>query len=70
MPTPEQVLSGFREIASTWRWLAIAWHAYLAVLVVGLVLGVRLSRRVTGILVALPLLSVSALAWRSGNPCD
>jgi len=36
MPTPEQVLSGLREIANTWRWLAIAWHAYLAVLVVSL----------------------------------
>lgn len=68
MPTPEQVLSGLGEVANTWEWLAVAWHVYLAVLVLGLVLGVRPSRRASGILVTLPLLSVSALAWRSGNP--
>ena len=68
MPTPEQILGGLREIANAWRWLAVVWHAYLAVSVVGLALGVRPSKRVSGILVVLPLLSVSALSWKSGNP--
>jgi hypothetical protein len=68
VPIPEQILNGLGEIATTWRWLAVIWHAYLAVLVIGLALGVRPPRRVSGILVGLPLLSVSALAWWSGNP--
>ena len=68
MPTPQQVLNGLGEIAGTWTWLAVIWHAYIAVLVVGLVLGVRPPRRLGGILVGLPLLSVSGLAWWSGNP--
>jgi hypothetical protein len=67
MPTPEQVLGGLGEIANTWRWLAVAWHVYFAVLVVGLVLGVRPSTRVSGTLVVVPLLSVGVLAWGSGN---
>jgi hypothetical protein len=68
VPTPEQVLSGLADIAAAWSWLAIIWHAYLAVLVIGLGLGVRPPRRVGGILAGLPLLSVSALAWWGGNP--
>lgn len=48
--------------------LAVAWHVYLAFLVVLLLVGHRGSRRVWGVLLALPLLSVGSLAWYSGNP--
>jgi hypothetical protein len=68
MPTPEQILSGLGEIANNWRTVAIAWHVYFAAIALGLMSGARPSRRVAGILLALPLFSVSALAWVSGNP--
>ncbi len=68
MPSPEQILNGLTNIANQWWLLATAWHVYFAVLVVGLVLGARPSKRTAGILLALPLLSVSALAWTAANP--
>jgi hypothetical protein len=68
MPSPEAILNGLSSIANQWWLLAAAWHAYFAVLVVGLILGARPSKRIGGILLALPLLSVSALAWTAANP--
>jgi hypothetical protein len=68
MPTPEQILNSLRTIANQWQTLAVVWHVYFAVLAVGLVLGVRPSKRLGGILLGLPFLSVSALAWVSANP--
>lgn len=68
MPTVEQILSGLREIANTWRAVAIIWHAYFAALAVVLVFGIRPSKRVFGISLGLPLLSVSIIAWASLNP--
>ena len=68
MPTQEQLLCGLGAIANSLRWLAVVWHAYLAALLIGLIAGVRPSRRLAGILAVLPLLSVSALAWKGGIP--
>jgi hypothetical protein len=68
MPAPELILDGLSKIANQWWLLAVAWHAYFAVLLGGLLLGVRPSQRVAGILLALPLLSVSLLAWTAANP--
>lgn len=68
MPTPEQIHNSLSEIANTWQLIAILWHLYFAVLTVGLIKGARPTRRITGILLVLPLLSVSGLAWLSGNP--
>lgn len=68
MPTPDQILAGLSRTANDWRFLAIAWHLYYGAVALFLVLGGRPSRRGTGILLAMPLLSVSSLAWASGNP--
>ncbi len=68
MPGPEEILAGLGEIANQWRWLAVAWHVYFGAFALGLAAGVRCSRRLAGILIALPLLSVSALAWAHANP--
>jgi len=68
MPTPQQILLGLTEIANQWQALAIAWHVYFAALVVGLALGVRPSKRIAGVLLGMPLLSVSALTWMAANP--
>ncbi len=68
MPTVEQVLLGLSEIANNWRPLAVFWHAYFAALVIVLILGIRPSKRIVGLLLAFPLLSVSIIAWVYSNP--
>ncbi len=68
MPTPEQILDGLTHIANQWQTLAIVWHIYFAILAGGLALGVRPTKRVGAILLALPLISVSVLAWLTANP--
>jgi len=68
MPTSEQLLFGLKEIANQWRLLAMIWHAYFGAIGIALLLGVRPPRRASGFLLALPLLSVSVVAWLSSNP--
>lgn len=68
MPTTDEILVGLSTIANDWRLLAIFWHGYFAALVFGHFAGLRLKGRLFGILLAVPLLSVSALAWTHGNP--
>lgn len=68
MPSSEQILAGLGAIANAWKPVSILWHGYFAVLVLGLLFGVRPPRRIAGVLLCLPLLSVSALAWLSANP--
>lgn len=68
MPSPDQILSSLSTIANQWSILAVIWHLYFAALAVALLAGVRPSRRIVGVLLALPLFSVSALAWLSANP--
>lgn len=68
MPTPEQILLSLTQIANQWQGLAIVWHVYFAVLAIGLALGIRPSKQIGGVLLGLPLLSVSVLAWMAANP--
>jgi gluconolactonase len=68
MPAADHVLAGLKEIANTWQPLAVLWHVYVAVVVLLLLAGRRPSRRILGVLIALPLVSVSVLAGVSGNP--
>jgi hypothetical protein len=68
MPSSEAILSGLTAIANEWRELALIWHVGLATLIVALLAGWRPSNRSGGALLIAPVLSVSALAWASGNP--
>ena len=68
MPSTEAILSSAAAIANGWRALAIAWHVAIILLVAAIALGWRPSHRLLGLLLAVPLVSVSALAWTSGNP--
>jgi hypothetical protein len=63
MPTPAQILSDQSAIANSWTSLAIVWHVYVAALVLLLAFRVRPGRRLMGVLLTLPLFSVSAMAW-------
>ena len=68
MPTPEQIVDGLRDIANRWVPLAILWHGYFGLGLLALGLGNRPGRKGAGVFLGIPLLSVSALAWASGNP--
>ncbi len=68
MPTVDQILLGLKETANRWQAVAICWHIYFSSITIVLLSGIRPSKRVSGLLVALPLLSVSMIAWESSNP--
>ena len=68
MPTADQILNGLWEIANIWKIVSILWHIYFGAFVVVLAMGVRPSKRIAGLLLGLPLLSVSVFAWLSSNP--
>jgi hypothetical protein len=68
VPAVDEILIGLREIANAWRFVAIIWHVYFGALVVALAAGIRPSRRVAGVLLGLPLVSVSTMAWLAANP--
>jgi hypothetical protein len=68
MPTAREILDGLETIANDWRALAIVWHLVLAGWLIALGLGWRPGKRLAASLLAVPLASVSALAWLSDNP--
>jgi hypothetical protein len=68
MPSPDTILSGLAAIANDWRWLAMGWHVWLAMLTGLLVGGWRPSVRTAAWLLIAPLVSVAIVAWLSGNP--
>ena len=68
MPSSQQILEGLADVTNGWRSLAIAWHVVLGAFLSALLLGWRPGKRLTGLLLAAPIASVSALAWATGNP--
>jgi hypothetical protein len=68
VPGPQAILESLQAIANRWSLLAVAWHAYFALILLALALGMRPTRRAAGIAVALPLISVAALALLERNP--
>lgn len=66
MPSPEVLLTELGSIANDWRWLAIGWHLIFAGLFFALFVGWRPRARLLGLVA--PLVSVSVVAWLSGNP--
>jgi hypothetical protein len=68
MPSADMILSGLTSIANEWWAIAVLWHAYVAALLVAITRRRARSPRLVGMLLVLPLLSVSALAWLAHNP--
>ncbi|MGZ5516025.1 MAG: hypothetical protein ACXWHD_12915 [Candidatus Aminicenantales bacterium] len=68
MPTPAQILEVLGRISNDQTKLAILWHALLAALIVALIAGWRPTKKAGATALAVPLLSVSVLAWFYGNP--
>jgi len=68
MPSPETILNLAATTANQYRTIAIGWHVLFGMLLLALLGGWRPSNRSAGYLLAAPFLSVSTLAWMSGNP--
>src|SRR5689334_17516280 len=68
MPTVDTLLASAAAIANEWRPLAFAWHLALMWCATLVLFGWRPTRRVIAMLIATPLVSVSAVAWLAGNP--
>jgi hypothetical protein len=67
MITTAEILESLERGARDWPAVALAWHALAALIVVALAAGLRPSRRYFGAVLSLPLFSVSAVSWTSGN---
>ena len=68
MPSPGAIVEGLRVIANDAIALAVVWHLLLAAACIALALGWCPSQRSAGALLSVPVASVSALAFRYGNP--
>ena len=69
-PTPEGIISSLTELAIKWQLAGVFWHLYFAVFIFALIFGKRPSKRIAGLLLALPFLSVSILAFTIFNPVN
>jgi hypothetical protein len=68
MPTKTEILAGLARAAGDGFVIALAWHVLVAAAVVAAFVGWRPARRTLELLLCLPLVSVSALAFAVGNP--
>jgi len=68
MPTPTEILNGLALTANEMTILAVVWHVLAALAIIGIIFGWRPSRKMGASLLAIPLLSVSILAWIYSNP--
>lgn len=68
MPTAREILESLARAANEGMTLAFYWHVALFLAVAALLVGKwRPKKRTAGILLALPLASVSGAAWSTGN---
>jgi hypothetical protein len=68
MPATQQILAGLGLIANRFSPVAIGWHFVVLGVVFAVALGWRPSRRIAGMILTLPLMSVSLFALLTGNP--
>ncbi|MGE5457459.1 MAG: hypothetical protein ACM3RX_03815 [Methanococcaceae archaeon] len=68
MTSTEQILSGLQNIVNEYSFFAIIWHILFYILFAALIFKWKPSNITLSVLLCLPLISVSALAWIIGNP--
>jgi len=68
MPRPQEIISGLNSIANDYKLFAVIWHVIIYFLLLALVAQWEPSNRLLGTLICLPLFTVAAFAWLSGNP--
>lgn len=67
MPSAQDILTGLQTLANQYYAIAILWHAVFYLALAALVGTWRPGRRTVALFLVLPLLSVAALAWMTGN---
>ncbi len=68
MPSPSDIVAGLQRLANDAYPYAILWHVAVGCALALLARGWRPLPRAAGLWSILPLVSVSAFAWASGNP--
>lgn len=68
MTSSELILSGIQTIVTENKSIAIIWHVLFYILFAALMIKWKPANKVLASLLCLPLISVSTLAWISGNP--
>jgi hypothetical protein len=63
-----EILEGLQATANDYSTIAIIWHAVFYILIILLLTIWKPTNRLLGTLLCIPLLSVAAIAWISGNP--
>jgi hypothetical protein len=67
MPKTEEILHGLQTITNSYSTFAIIWHTIFYLLLAALIARWQPSNKILAVLICLPLLSVAAFAWLSGN---
>lgn len=68
MTSIEQILSSVQSTVDKFWIIAVIWHVLFYSLIVALLLKWSPPKKLSGILLCLPLLSVSVFSWIAGNP--
>ena len=68
MATAAEISDQLKNISNELAWLALLFHVFILLFLILLFKGLRMKKRLLGILLSLPLLSVSLIAWMYGNP--
>lgn len=64
----EEIIAGLQAIVNNYSLISTLWHIVIYVLIILLIFGWHPSNKLMAILFCLPVVSVSILAWYSGNP--
>jgi hypothetical protein len=68
MPTSQEILAGLAGTANDYWLVAAGWHAIFLILIFLLFSGWRPRKMMAGMILVLPLLSVSVFAFLASNP--
>lgn len=68
MPTAGEILELLERISNELIIVAVIFHILVLGFIIAIVAGWRTSRKISGLLLSLPLLPVSLIAWSYGNP--
>ncbi len=67
MPNPEEILALLERISNELIVVAGVFHVLILGIVIAFAKGWRPSKKIAGVLLSFPLLSVSVIAWSYGN---
>jgi len=68
MPSPELILDGLSKVSNNYSILAVIHHVWIVIFLISLLLGLRLQNKIVSMILLMPMLSVSALAFLNSNP--